>query len=548
MKDKGFKDDTFLNSSYDGDINDISEENGAKEKRSKKKKDMISKEQEERSLRDEFLPKDEAKKAEEEKSRRERSVLHRQTKKQNERQNKEILRVTYFFVALFIAVIGYLVYFQIKDGASIASSELNARVEKFNETVIKGSILADNGEVLAETVTDNTGNERREYPYGRVFAHVVGTSEINKSGLEASEEYNLLQSDEDPLDKAVNEFNGEKNKGNNVKTTLNVALQQAAYDALGDSKGVVMAMDPETGKILCMVSKPDYDPNTLVNDYASLVEDPEGKALLNQAVNGLFTPGSIFKIFTTVSYVREFGLDNDFSYNCNGQVTLANSILTCYGSTAHGTVDMTKAFSKSCNTAYATMGNLMDKKRFKDACESMLFNKALPTKLTHLKSSFSLSESADDWTTGVTAMGQGETLMTPLHGLVIASAIANDGILMEPYLVDSITSADGKKVSDNMPVSYGRLLSSEEAAYMQGLMEEVVKSGTGYGLINIGFPVAGKTGTAEVEGKGNNDWFIGYSNVEGRKLAICVLVEDASESSSLVAIPVARNVLSAYYK
>ena len=539
----GFNDTDLRDSAYDGDITDIS---GSSDKPQRRRRRSASGETAEQPG-ESFLTKEEAAKAAKEKKKAEKSVLHRQNKKQNEKQNREIMRVTYFFVLLFVGVIAYLIVFQIRDARELASSELNARVEKFNETVVKGRILADDGQVLARTEKDASGEEVRVYPFGRMFAHVVGTANVNKSGLESVWEYDMLQSDEDPLKKAVNEYRGEKSDGNDVCTTLNVKLQKAAYDALGDQQGVVIAMDPDTGRILCMVSKPDYDPNTLVDDYANIVADPSAKNLLNQAVNGLFAPGSIFKIFTTLAYVREYGEGTDYTYNCSGTVTLANSVLECYGRTAHGSEDIKSSFANSCNTSYANMGNMIKKSVFRQTCSDMLFNKALPTKLSHAQSSFTLSDDADDWTTGVTSIGQGETLMTPIHALMVVSAIANDGVLMEPYLVEQVVSAQGKVVSSTIPVSYGKLMSQDEADYMKDLMEGVVKRGTGYGLANIGFTVYGKTGTAEVDGKGNNDWFVGFVLEGGKKIAICVLVEDASTSSTLVAIPVARKVLQAYY-
>ncbi|MBQ9827884.1 MAG: penicillin-binding protein 2 [Lachnospiraceae bacterium] len=549
MKRNGFDDNETKNSIYDGDIADISNDAAetGKGRRGRGRKSEAGDAEKAEKAEKAFLTKEEAEKAVEERKKASKTVLHRQNKKQNEKQNREIMRVTYFFVLLFICVITYLVVFEIRDARELASSEKNSRVEKLNETVVKGRILAQGGEVLAQTVTDASGAEKREYPYGRLFAHVVGTTEVNRSGLESAWEYDMLQSDEDPIKKAVNEYRGIKSQGNDICTTLDVKLQMAAWDALGDQQGVVIAMDPETGRILCMVSKPDYDPNTLVNDYANIVADPESKTLLNQAVSGLFTPGSIFKIFTTVAYVRQYGYGTDYTYNCTGTVTLANSVLECYGRTAHGREDLEGSFANSCNASYATMGNMIKRSVFRETCSDMLFNRDLPTKLVHAKSSFTLADDANEWVIGVTAIGQGETVMTPLHAVMIASAIANDGVLMEPYLVEQVVGAGGNVVKTNMPVSGGQILSSTEAEYMQGLMEGAVKHGTGYGLYNLGFTVCGKTGTAEVGGRGNNDWFVGYAELNGKKIAICVLVEDASTSSTLVAVPVARKVLQAYY-
>ena len=174
------------------------------------------------------------------------------------------------FVGLFLVLLGYIGYFQVKKSQDIIRSPYNARQNSNAKRVTRGTIVDKNGNVLAKTDTAADGSETREYPYGNAFAHVVGYNVQGKSGIESLGNYDLLTSDENFLIKLKNEFQDKKNMGNTVVTTLDADLQEAAYQALGDKKGAVVAMEPKTGKILAMVSKPDFDPNTVEENWNSL--------------------------------------------------------------------------------------------------------------------------------------------------------------------------------------------------------------------------------------------------------------------------------------
>ena len=464
--------------------------------------------------------------------------------------NKEIRRVAYAMLLLLFLVIAYFVYFNAALGRGVVNNVHNSRLSKIAENVSRGEILSADGEVLAYTDTDEEGNSVRVYPYGRTFAHVIGTSQVNKSGVELSEDYDLVTSTILPIEKIMNDLRGEKDPGNLVRTTLNAQLQETAWYALGDRYGVAIAMEPSTGKILAMVSLPDYDPNTLPDNYEDILADKESKVLLNQALQGQFVPGSIFKVITTLSYLRSGHNPDDFYYVCDGYTTLLDddgeySTLSCSDYEVHGEVNLEDAFAESCNSAYVNIGAEAGPAKLRETADSMLFNKALPTDLPTVKSSFSLSDTASEWKIGATSIGQGDTVMTPLHAAMIASAVANNGELMKPYLVDSVESADGNEIRKNEPQSAGALMSESEAALLQEMMEAVVTEGTGYNLSDRYYTAAGKTGTAEVAGRGNNAWFIGYAPAEDPKIAVCVLIEDAGVASS-DAVPVAAAIMDTY--
>ena len=480
----------------------------------------------------------------------------RQAKAQEAKQpkgvkNREILVVMYAFICIFLVTIGYFIYYNAVASKDVINRPGNVHIAQLQEKTSRGRILAADGSVLAQTITDASGQEVRNYPYANVFAHVVGTSKINKSGLEASCENSLLMSNTNPLRKAINELKNEKNPGDDVITTLDTSLQQVAYSALGSNQGAVIAIEPSTGKVLAMVSKPDYDPNTLEENYEAIISDSNNKSLLNQATGGLFTPGSIFKICTTLEYVRENPSYDSYSYTCQGSIQLSDGRggtqgLSCYHGTVHGTQNLFQSFANSCNASFANIGTMLDANRFTQLAQTLLFNQSLPTEISHAKSNFSLSDTDSDWLKGATAIGQGNTTMTPLHAAMITSAIANGGVLMEPYLVDRVQSSDGTTVEKNMPQSYGNLISSSEASLLTDMMVQVTQSGTATSLSGLGYTVAGKTGTAEIDNYGNNAWFVGFAPAQNPQIAICVLVENASTSSSYVAVPVALQMFAAY--
>ena len=159
------------------------------------------------------------------------------------------------------------------------------------------------------------------------------------------------------MEQIRNSINERKDQGNNVVTTLNVELQQTAYSALGNSRGAVVVLEAETGKVLAMVSKPDFDPGTINEDWESLTsEDDTDSALYNRASQGLYPPGSTFKIVTLLEYMRENPDYADFSFRCSGSLTEGNYTINCYGGTSHGQEDLTEAFARSCNSAFASIG------------------------------------------------------------------------------------------------------------------------------------------------------------------------------------------------
>ena len=299
-----------------------------------------------------------------------------------------------------------------------------------------------------------------------------------------------------------------------------------------------------------MVSKPDYDPNTLPDEYQDILEDEDSKVLLNQSTQGLFTPGSIFKIVTALAYIRSGGNADDYSYACDGSISLLaddgdTASIRCYDGEVHGEVGLQASFAESCNSSFANIGLNTGAGNLKKTAEALLFNQKIPSAFSTSVSSFKLDADASEWLIGATAIGQGNTNITPMHAAILASAVANDGIFMKPYVIDHVESSEGELLQQYSPQQGGTLMSASEAALMQSYMASVITEGTGYNLAWKNYSCAGKTGTAEVAGRGNNAWFIGYAPAEDPKIAVCVLVEDAGTASSDT-VPIAGEIFDAY--
>ena len=462
-------------------------------------------------------------------------------------RNLEYNVVTYLFFAIFLAMIAYFVYFLAVESEDFINNEYNGLQTLFEEDVVKGEIVTSDGYVIAETVNDADGKPSRNYPYGKMFAHLTGYSANVRTGLEKQLNFTLLRSHGYFVDQLISEFSNEKLLGDNVITTVRYDLQELAYNALGKYDGAIVVMEPSTGKILAMVSKPTYNPNTIEKDWDSL---QEGSALYNRATQGQYAPGSVFKILTLLAYM-ENNPDTylDYSYECTGKITIGNKTIHCASNKKHGTVDLKSSFAKSCNTSFVNMMQSIDENTLKKLCDSMLFNKNLPIAFESSVSSFSLSESDADALKMDTAIGQGKTLVSPLHMAMLASAICNDGVAMRPYLVDRIENFNDILVKETKPKEYETLFTEEQLVILSEFMRNTVTSGTATRLNKDSYTAYGKTGTAQTTNDLNqtNAWFVGYAKQGDKEIAIAVIVEDSGTGSSY-AVPIAEKIFNLYFK
>ena len=451
-------------------------------------------------------------------------------------RNRETNIISFIFVGLFAIMIIYLCMFNIKDAKNVINNPYNKRVDNQAEKVVRGDIYSADGTLLATTDTDENGVETRIYPQKKLFSHVIGYNSKTKMGVELAENYYLLSETDNIFDQISTDLTGEKAKGHNVYTTLDTTLQKAAYRALGSNKGAIIVMEPSTGKILAMVSKPDFDPNLVYEDYDEWISyDSKDSVLLNRATQGLYAPGSTFKIMTTLEYMRENkNTYDDFSYTCSGSdYEEGGTTIPCADGNVHKTETLVKAFANSCNSAFSHIGAGLDNASFRELCNTFLFNRNIPVAFEYNKSSFVLNKESGISESQETAIGQGKTMISPLHNLMIASTVANGGKMMTPYVVDYIEDAYGRIVKQYKPSVIEQLMSAEEAEYLTECMEEVIDSGTGGSMRWSSYNAAGKTGSAQYDSSDNiHSWFVGFAPAENPQIAISVVLEGGYSGSS----------------
>ena len=416
------------------------------------------------------------------------------------------------------------------------------------KTVTRGDILSADGKVLATSKIDKSGNEVRSYPYNNLFCHVIGRNSNGKTGVEASQNVMLLTSDINPFVSITNQLRGIKNPGNNVITTLNVKIQQVANKALEGRKGAIVVLEPDTGKCIGMVSKPDYNPNEIAKLWDTLVkEENEDSSLLNRVTQGLYPPGSTFKTITALAFMRQNPEYHSFTYECTGQAKIGTETINCYNKKKHGKVDLETAFAKSCNCAFAEMGYSLNQEKLTQLCETLYFNNALFSEFEYNKSSYIAVNKEDIGMIMQTSIGQGKTTITPMHNAMLVSAIVNDGVLMSPYIVEGIEDANGNTVSTQKANDVKRLMSNEEAKILMKMMDKTVSSGTASALSHHSYRAGGKTGSAEFgTEKKSHAWFVGYGIKNNKKLVVSIIVEGAGTGSDY-AVPIAEKIFNTYW-
>lgn len=466
------------------------------------------------------------------------------------KQNIPILVVTCLFITVFAGMMAYICHYSLTNKQELINNSYNGRQQILTAKNIRGTIYSGKGEVLARTVSDSQGEEAREYPYDNLFAHVVGYATNGRAGVEALGNYYLINSNAPLSEKVANDVAGDKYSGDDVYTTLDTQLQQVAYNALGVYKGAIVVTETATGKVLAMVSKPDYDPNQIDKIWESLVSDKKSSILLNRVTQGLYPPGSTFKIITALEYIKENpNTYQNYSFNCSGSYSNGSDRINCYHGQSHGNEDFAMSFAKSCNSSFANIGLQLDRNRFSDTLDTLLFNQELPLVLNYSKSRIQVGEETSTADMMQVAIGQGTTGMSPMHLNMITNAIANDGTLMKPYIIDHVENSTGTVIKQFAPSSYKRLMSKEESAALKSLMQDVVENGTASRLKGLSYTAAGKTGSAEYNSvkEDSHAWFTGFAPVENPEISVTIIIEGAGSGGDY-AVPIAKRIFDEYFK
>ncbi len=472
----------------------------------------------------------------------------------NNRQDKPVRGRAYkaasaVFVLIFVAMIGYMVYFQLRESSALLNSPYNTRETKTSSSIIKGSLLARDGRPIAYTSVGDDGSETRIYPCGSLFAQTVGYSDYGSAGLEATQNHLLVESHVPVSEQIINEARGEKTWGDSVITSFDLDFSQAVYDIMGEMRGAVIVLDASDNSVLANISKPDFNPVRVSEEWEILNDEASGSPFLNRALQGLYPPGSTFKIATALAYLREYGSDNNFHYTCTGEYTCGGYTIHCSGGAVHGDQTLSEAFAHSCNCAFAYIAaECLSGRTLATITDNLGFNRKFDLALPSTASRYSLTTAKADGLTMQTAIGQGNTLMTPAHLAMITSAVYNRGIMSEPNYVLGTASYSGTKLTDNRAESLGRVMSTEEAAALKEMMRLVVTDGTASGLSELPYGICGKTGTAQYNDNPDDahSWFTGFSDTGNYDIVVTVILEGGQETGTSAAA-VAQRIFGTWF-
>ncbi len=451
-------------------------------------------------------------------------------------------RIFWLITLIFFLILVAMAKLVFMDRQEISSSAYNPRINYVDNSVKRGNIRDSNGDILAESIENADGSYTRNYNRSRMAAHITGYSSKGKTGVEAAENFELQKVHNEVLQRINSILKKEPIQGNDVVLTVDMDIQSIAGNILGNKKGAIVVMEPSTGRILALQAYPDFDPNTVAQNWEFLKDD-EDSSLVNRATQGLYPPGSTFKVITALAALQYYNDWKDFTYECTGEAVFENKVIHCYNNRVHGTVDMKKAIATSCNCYFAELGKRVGAENIRKKAEDFYFNENYPFVLAHSTSQVTLQKKSEENEIVETAIGQGKTLATPLHMAMIASAIANDGIMMKPYIVDHIQYYNGDISKTTVPEKLKQIISVEEADIITDMMISCVAEGTGTAAQIYGVDVAGKTGTAENATGSDHSWFIGFAPANDPKIAVAVMIENANQGGS--ATPIAGKVLQA---
>ncbi|MET9989973.1 penicillin-binding protein 2 [Streptomyces mutabilis] len=483
--------------------------------------------------------------------------------------NKPLRRIAIFCGLLVLTLLIRDNWLQYVQADELKEDEHNRRVAIERYASPRGDIIVDGKAITGHATTEGDFRYKRTYKDGAMWAPVTGyvSQAYGATQIEAIDD-GILTGNDDRLffRNTLDMITGKKREGGNVVTTLNSAAQKAAYDGLKKQggKGAVVAIEPSTGKILSMASYPSYDPTAIAGSDEAAGEawnklqkknNPDDP-MLNRALREVYPPGSTFKVLTAAAAL-EHGLydsadektDSPLPWTMPGTTTeLPNE-----GDLPCENASLREALRVSCNTVFGKVGSDLGNDEMLETAKKFGFTEE---QFVPVRSSASVfSDDMNQSQTALSAIGQYNTAATPLQMAMVTSAIANNGTLMKPYMVDELQAPNLDTIEKTDPEEMGKPLSADNAQILQDMMETVVEKGTGSNAQIDGVTVGGKTGTAQhgVDNKENPyAWFISYAKGEdgSSPVAVAVVVEDENAvrddiSGGGLAAPIAKNVMEA---
>jgi peptidoglycan glycosyltransferase len=453
------------------------------------------------------------------------------------RMKQNIYKVALFFFGLYFILILSLIYINQFESEMLTTHPKNRRIWELEAETIRGGIFARNGEILARTTEDHT----RVYPQKEYTAHLVGYSSVRfgKTGLEDRYDGYLLGTI--GTQKYINYFRrlaGKAPEGHNLLLTLDLNMQKVALDMLAGRRGAVVAINPQNGAVLALASSPSFDANRLPESWDSLTNN-DNSPLLNRALQGVYPPGSVLKIMVAAA-----ALENNPDY---WNQTFENpGYLEINGRRIHDTTVRTELTMKeglaiSSNVLFGSLALELGSDSLIQGFENFYFNKTIPFDLFIKRSSVPKANKLTKNALAELGIGQGETLITPLHMALITATIANDGIMYKPYLVEQIVSPQGALIKQGNSSILGQPITAETANLVTEGMVAVVEEGYGKNARIPGVSVAGKTGSAENPLGISHAWFVGFAPADNPQIAVAVVLENQGAGGTHAA-PIAREL------
>ena len=478
--------------------------------------------------------------------------------------NGPIRRLAAIVAVLFASLLISTTYIQVVDASSLADQPRNTRT-LYKEYGRQRGPLIVSGEAVAEsTPSKDVYKFQRKYPGGAMYAPITGyySTIYGAHGLEGTEN-DLLSGTADRLfyRRISDLLVGKEPAGAQVELTINPKAQQAAWKALGNQRGAVVALDPKTGDILAMVSKPSYDPDQLATHdadkarkaYKKLNADDQ-TPLINRAIGGdLYPPGSTFKIITSAAALTD-GYDLDSELDGPARLDLPQTTATLPNDNflpcgPNNKTTLIHALEISCNTAYASLGMALGQDKVREQAQKFGYGQDLAIPLTVEPSKFPTGLNKPQL--AQSSIGQFDVRVTPLQVAMVSAGVANDGVVMRPNLIRRVRSAEQETIEERKPAELSEAVTPDVAQKLTTMMEQVVISGTGTKAQIPGVKVAGKTGTAQhAEGKAPQVWFTSFAPADDPKVAVAVVVEEGGNLGKdafggTVSAPIAKAVMEA---
>lgn len=468
---------------------------------------------------------------------------------------RRLTRVGWLVVALMVALTANLTYVQALAADSLTANPSNTRGLAAEMRQERGAIISADGVVLASSVKSGAVYTR-QYPLDSRAAHVLGyySTRYGRAGVEAAGNEALAgKSNFASFADMIAAATGASIPGNDLRLTIDSRVQQAAEAALAGYRGAVVVLDPRTGAVLAMASSPTYSPGTVDDQWATLSSDGANAALVDRATSSLYPPGSTFKVVTLAAALQSGTATPDTQYAGPASMDIGGAPVTNYGGSAYGPIDLRKATASSVNTVFGQLARDLGAQKLVAGSEAFGINAPVPFDLPTVTSLMPDPAEMTVWETAWAGIGQpvGEhespagPQVTPLQMALISAGIANDGVVMRPYVINAVSDRTGQILTSTTPRPWKTALDPQTAATVTDIMVSVVSSGSGTRAKIPGVSVAGKTGTAEA-GKSveTHAWFIAFAPAENPRMAMAIVLENAGVGGR-VAAPAARGVIEA---